>query len=193
MPKKFNEHFYFEDAIEMEHYTDTPSDLLSVPRLMQQKTHWKTSVEHTSLKKKTLVVYSESDICWSEIEAIVLVERLIELQQAGFSIYTYNEDGFQIFKTANLDDTPNSYENLFQLGFIPQESTLHQEAIAFLGLSHDAIALLNDEKLRQLIKGGREDWEHLESFETVDLHHSNISLDSFIQLLVGLVVIYLFR
>ncbi len=164
-------HYFYNVTTSDVNYGSTPSNVLSVDRLLSNKPCWQKSCESVILKKKTLIQNYSFDR--QDTRYTVAQERLNDLQKEGFNIYVYQDGEFHVpkLKVTYLDlDKPIPIEST------PiHDKTIIQYAVKQLNLSHDEILILNHQEMNQLMAGDDDDWQKLPSFQQANLSLSNIN------------------
>lgn len=191
MGMSLNTKYYLLTETSESNYGNTPSNALSVPRLLQHKPYWKQAFGNKIKKNKVLVINDpdilkalyDPDIAnnWLRINnrRIVLAERLKALQQQGFKIFSHKSNKLIELVTTSLTDP----QSIFDKEHLLSDKKAIELAAKHLELSHDEIFVLNAQELYELVQGGDEYWEDLASFERVDLQETNISAASLVRLL----------
>lgn len=175
---KIPPHYFYDAPTSEESFSFTPSNMLGVTQLLQNKAYWKTAFEQKIKKKKILIFNDASIRKWNIDQCIVGAERLDDLQQEGFTIYILRQNKLMKLDPAEI----LSPEKVIELAPV-SDKLITTEAIEALKVSHNDILILNQEEIRALIKGNNEDWMRFCSSTQVDLCQSNISGHSLRQLL----------
>lgn len=173
--------YYYNVSTSDNAYSNEPTHLLSVSRLLQNRPYWIKPFETFIKKKKTLIINAPvnkgSWRTWSLQKSKVAAGRLLALQQQGFNIYVCREH-----KLTELDIyTYCQYSS--KLDFSIPDKTLIKQAIQQFELSHNELCVINAEALRILLEGEDDDWLGMTSFKMIDLHETNMSLSSLSRLL----------
>ncbi|MDP3559442.1 MAG: hypothetical protein Q8R79_03720, partial [Legionellaceae bacterium] len=189
----YKDGYYYSSFISEASYSKTPSHIIDPVRLRQNKPCFKTPMESSIQKKKTLVVNLTSDFFANANEADIVQYRLWSLWKEGFTIYEYSEgqlkkmdeiDGFfprpEVYKKyKKAVDLELPFDNLFL-----SNDALAQKAIQTYGLNADEVLVLGAQKIRTLMAGDASDWLFLDPFENIDLENSMLSSASLAQLLL---------
>ena len=180
------ESYYFTVASSEEEYRAAPSHTLSLSRLLQGKSYWKSPFAIAIKRQKTFLLNHSNafmnTIKDSLVDSIIFWERMQVLQKKGFTIYYRINSELKCFPETKFDKS--FFGQLVDYSFISQKQ-LQEKAIAELELTADQILLLDDHEIMDIMQGNDEDWTCLDSFENVDLTKSNISLTSLKNLLAA--------
>lgn len=185
------QHYFYNAALSDIKYGSTPTNVLSVDRLLLNKPYWQQSGEPSILKKKTIIIDQRVGDLLGIKQLIILNERLKELQNEAFNIYIYlhDKDVFEIWNALEERDLERiSRQGLIfsndEISSIQIHEDVLQKALTQLNLTHDETLMMNHDEIKQLMAGNNDDWLKLTSFKNVDLKKSNISSTALQQFLL---------
>lgn len=169
-------HYFYTVATSENTYSSTPSNVLSVSRLLLNKPYWQKSGDSALLKKKTLIFnISEGDADTNNR----IIRKLMNLIWDDFNIgyYDENRDIIKIisrFEHQNLTDALSPI--IKSLSTLP-DKTLIQKTLKQLNLMHDQILIMNKDETQQFL-AWCDDWRNLPSFKKAHLIKSHINAAS---------------
>ncbi|MDP3558735.1 MAG: hypothetical protein Q8R79_00095, partial [Legionellaceae bacterium] len=174
----YKDEYYYYAFISEASYSKTPSHIIDPIRLRQNKPCFKTPMESTVQKKKTLVINLSSDFFSDNAKVRSIVEsRLIALWKEGFTLYVHEKGQLKKILHNGIWFLPYEFSKLP----FPNE-VLTQQAIQTYGLIADEVLVLDAEKIKTLMAGDASDWLFLDPFENINLEYSKVSSASLAQL-----------
>jgi hypothetical protein len=98
----FPAHYYYFRKSTQAKYTYTPTGDMDVNKLIRSKAYWKQSVSATTHENKTLILADWTVENWSNEKRLLMTEKLIELIDAGFSVYFWQSGQIEEINKDNL-------------------------------------------------------------------------------------------
>ena len=170
---RINELYHIHESSEVA-YSTTPTHMLDVSRLLQNRPFWKMFHGQANQRKKTLVLHADPNKTkWTWRKKVIAAERFHDLQQLGFKIVVFRDNAFQSLEARGFEKPATLFSST-----ITDDKQIQTLAVKQLMVTPEELLIINDTVFEKILAGDDSDWEKLGTFENCNLSNSNISADS---------------
>lgn len=146
-------HFYYKRKSIQPRYSYTPSGDLDINQLLRHRPYWRQSIASTVEEKKILILTDWSAQNWSEEKLLLVKDHLVEMLDAGFSIYAWQSGQVEELNKEYITQFLQEPAFLERLTIATMPKDIEAAAISQLpNVAKDTILLLDDFQINGLIQ-----------------------------------------